>query len=368
MAGLVASFLTEMRRTGRDRRALVLVFAMPVLIGSIVVHALGSTEDLSPVTIGWVASSTDASVELFRGEVVERDALAGVVEWRRFATEADAADAVAAEDPGAAIVVGAASTAGGPAELRLLADEDPVAAGVAATVIDRYRVAHAAVTMAARSGDPLPALDDAATLEVTAPAGASLDAAVHWGPALGVFFVLLAMGHAAHRQVEDRHRDISARLASVPSGSAPIVAGRALAATSIGAASLLLMAATTALVFGRAWGPWPQLVAVASATALAVAGVGAVIAGVSTTAGRAQSLTTLAAFGLGIAGGSFSPLGSSAPSGIAGWLPTSLSLDAFGTATTTARWPDLVVPLAALIATGLALFALGGVQARRSVA
>lgn len=366
VAGSVAAFVAETRRVARDRRTLVLMFAMPVVIAAIVVYALGSTETRGPVTIGWVATSDDAAVDVFRQEVIERQDLAGVVEWRRLAFERAATEAVAQADPGAAIVVGAPPTGGAPAGLRLLADEDPVAAGVAATIIDRYRVGHAVATVAAESGVPVPAPSGAASMEVTAPAGASLDAAVHWGPSLGVFFVLLAMGHAAHRQVEDRHRDITARLGSVPCGPVPIAVGRALAATSVGGASLLLMAAATRLLFGRAWGPWPQLVVVALATALAVAGIGAVIAGWSTTPGKAQSFTTLAAFGLGIAGGAFSPLGSGGmPSGMSRWLPTSLSLEAFGTATTTARWDDLVVPLIVLAVTGMALFAVGGLQGRR---
>lgn len=368
LSAIEASFLVEVRRTVRDRRTLILVFLMPAVIATIVVYALSADEDAGPVTIGWVTASDDASVDLFRQRVVDSDDLAGVVEWRRFTSERIAAQGVAAAEPGAAIVVRPPST-GGAVELRLLAAEDPVAAGVAATIIDRYRVGHAVATMAAEAGAPTPTGERALGVPVTAPAGASLDAAVHWGPSLAVFFVLLAMGHAAHRQVEDRHRDVVARLGAVPCGPAPIVIGRSLAATSIGAASLLTMAATTRVVFGRAWGPWPQLVIVAGATALAVAGIGAVIAAWSTTPGRAQSLTALAAFGLAIAGGGFSTLGSNgAPTGLAKWLPTSLSLDAFGTATTTARWGALVVPLMVLAGTGVVLSAVGSLRTRRPAA
>lgn len=364
--GLAAALALELSRTTRNRKALLLTFLMPAAIASIVVLALGSTDDTGPVEIGWIATADDASVDQFVGTVVGNEELADLIRWVPVDSVAHARAQVAAASLGAAIVVAPAPVVDGPAVLTVIADEDPIAGGVASTIVDEYRVGHAAAVVAFSQGVAMPARGEALHLEVVAPTGASLDAAVHWGPALGGFFVLLAMGHAAHRQVEDRHRGITGRLDSTITGSAAVVIGRSLAATAIGAAALLMMAATTRILFGRAWGPWPQIIAVAVATAVAIAGIGAVIASASNTPGRAQSLTAVTAFGLAILGGSFSPLGrAGAPRGLQQWLPTSLSTEAFGTVTTTGAWAQLVTPLLALAGIGVGLSALGTIASSR---
>lgn len=364
---LTAALLAEGRRIGRDRKALALLFAVPVVIASIVVFALSGEEGDRAVSIGWVATAEDPSIDRFVEEVVGDDELAGLVRWHRLPSPAVARDLVAAEEVGAAIVLAPATSPVEPAGLELVSEEDPLAAGIAATIIDEYRIGHAATVQAAAAGHELAPRGSALTMVIEAPTGGSLDAAVHWGPALGAFFVLLGIGHAAHRQVEDHRCGITGRLRSTPGGVAPVMIGRALAATGVGCASLLLMAATSQLLFGRAWGPWPQIVVVAAATAAAVAGVGAVIAAAVRTPGAAQSLTAVVSFGLGIAGGAFSPAGTDQPwPAIGRWLPTSLSLDAFGTATTTADWAALRAPVLGLLATGLVLLAVSGARIGRT--
>lgn len=361
---VVAALVAERRRITRDRRALVLMFVLPLVIASIVVFALSGEDDSRTVSIGWVAAADDPSVDRFVDEVVDHPQLDGLVHWEQLPSARVARARVTQADPGAAIVVAAAPSALEPARLELVAAEDPLAAGIAATVIDEYRVGHAAAVASLGAEAPLPEPGSAVTMAIEAPEGGSLDAAVHWGPALGAFFVLLGVGHAAHRQVEDRQRDITGRLRSTPTGVAPVVVGRALAATAVGASSLLVMAGATGVLFGRAWGPWPQLVVVAAGTALAMAGVGAVIAVLVRTPGDAQSVTALVTFGLAIAGGTFSPPGTPAVwAAVGDWLPTKLSLDAFNAATTTAQWGDLVRPVAALCVTGLVLLAVSGRRA-----
>ena len=361
---VVAALDAERRRITRDRRALVLMFLVPVAIASIIVFALSGDDEDRSVSIGWVATAEDPSVDRFLDEVLDHPDLAGLVQWEPLPSVAVARERVADADPGAALVLTPAPSPLEPAGIDLLAADDPLAAGIAATVIDSYRVEHAAAVASLGAATPLAPAGSTTTMVIEAPEGGSLDAAVHWGPALGAFFVLLGIGHAAHRQVEDRQRGITGRMASTPAGVAPVIVGRALAATAVGCLSLLVMAAATGLLFGRPWGPWPQLVVVAAATALAIAGVGAVIAAVVRSPGGAQSLTAAVTFGLAIAGGTFSPSGTQTAWAWAGdWLPTKLSLDAFNTATTTADWGTLVRPVVALCVTGLVLLAASGRRA-----
>ena len=361
--GVAAVARVEVARLLRRRGALAMTFAFPVLVSTVVVFALGSAGDPGPSEIGWVATSSDRSVAQFVDRVIGAPELDKFVSWTRVASAADAAAAVRDEQLAAGIVARPAEAPGGPAELVVLGDEDPVASGVAATIVDEYRVGYTAALMAFESGVAVP-VRTGETLTLTSPGGRSLDAAVYWGPALGAFLVLLGMGHAAHRQVDDRQRGISGRVASTVTPRGAVVVGRSLATTVIGTSVLLVMAASTRLLYGRSWGPWPTVALVALATALAVAGAGALIATLARSPGQAQSATAVAAFVLALGGGSFTPLGSgSEPGAIARWLPTSLSLDAFSVTATTGGGTGLLVPVAALVATGLVLLNVSGATA-----
>lgn len=354
--GVLAAFGLELRRARRDRITMVMTFLAPVAIASIVVFALGDTDDIAPSRLGFVVPTAGDATALFVTEVVENPELSDFVEWTPVANRRLAAEAVASQDLGAAIIVQPPVDTGGPAVLEVLGDEDPLASGVAATIVDEFRIRHTAALIAIEAGVE-PAVVPDRELRLTSPGGRSIDASVHWGPALGAFFVLLSMGYAAQRQVSDRQRGIVGRVVSTATPGGAILVGRALAATTLATGALLLMAASAQVLFGRAWGSWDQVLLMAVATAVSVAGIGAVLAAVARTPGQAQTLTAVASFGFAIGGGSFSPPGASGPPGaINRWFPTSLSLDGFSVVTTTGRLADLVVPVTSLCGIGLVLF------------
>ena len=362
--GTWVSFRAEVRRLQRRRGVLALTFLFPVIVSAVVVFALGSAEHAEPSEIGLVAPTPAApSVAQLVDTVVAAGELDELVSWTRVGSVADAEAALHDERLGAAIVVRPGQADNGPAELEVLGDEDPVASGVAATIVDEYRVGYASAVMAFEAGVAPPERTGAG-LVLTSPGGRSLDSAVHWGPALGAFLVLLGMGHAAHRQVDDRQRGIADRVASTVTPRGAVVIGRSLTAISIGTSVLLLMATSTQLLFGRSWGPWGMVAVVALATAVAVAGIGALIAALARSPGQAQSLTAVAAFVLALGGGSFTPLGSgSGPGAIARWLPTSLSLDGFSLVATGGSGAGALAPVGALLAIGMVLLPVAAVLA-----
>jgi hypothetical protein len=346
-----------------------MMFVAPVAVAAIIVFALGGTDDMGPAEIGWVVTDADASTEQFVAGVIEDAELAPFVTWRSLPDRAAAQQAVADEELGAVIIIAPPASPGAAPALEVVGDDNPIASGVAATIVDGFRVAHGANAIAAQEG--IGPLTVAATaLEFSSPGGASVDVSVHWGPAIGAFFLLLSMGYAAHRQVADRQQGVAGRVASTPVPPAATMIGRALAAATLGTASLVVMASSAQLLFGRAWGSWGQVLAVAAATAFAVAGIGTLLASLAKTPAQAQTFTAVASFGLAIGGGSFTPpSAASEPGAIARWFPTTLSLDGFSVITTTGHVPDLVVPVVALAATGLVLFfAATAVANRRSFA
>lgn len=348
MGTFFAAIRIELLRLVRHRAALLTTFVMPAAIAAILVLALGGTDDVDPVTLA-VVDDGDASAALFTESVVGNSELDGVVVWETW-TDADAAIAAAdREEIGAVIVIGPAGPTGLPT-LTVGGDESPIATGIAAIIVDTFNVRAAAGAPDATSG---------LTMAIEAPGGASLDASVFWGPALGAFFLLMSLGYAAHRQVEDRRNGVLDRVASTVASPFAVAAGRSAASGLVGTVSLLALATTSQVVFGRPWGSWPQVLLVAAATSIAVAGIGSVLAGFARSGGQAQTLATVIAFLFGMAGGSFSPPGAATLSSLGRLTPNALSLDAFNAVSTTGSTADLAVPVSGLLAMAAVTFTFG---------
>lgn len=342
-----------MRRIRRSRAVLLSTFVAPLAFTVIVVFALGGSTEPRMVEVGVVATSSSPLVSAAIEQMTSSDELVGLVEWERPASESAATEAVREQELGAAILVGVVDDE---IELTVIGGEDPIADGLASTIADEVAVESAAVALGVPASDRT---DVAKRLVVTMPGGRSLEPAVYWGPALGIFFILLSLGHAASRHVDDVRRQVAHRVTATVGSVTAVGFGRALVAGALGTASLLTMALGTQLLFGRAWGSWPQVVVVAAASGLAAAGIGSLVAAIARTPAQAQSLSAIAAFVLGIGGGTFSPPGSVAVAGqFTRWFPSTLALDAFTVVVTTGRSSGLAAPVSALVAIGVALFAV----------
>jgi hypothetical protein len=339
----LAALGAELRRLARRRAALAVTLLLPVVAMALVGLALGD-DHLGHVHVAWADAVTFT-------EVPEAGAVRAAVD---------------AGDVGAGLVVPADAATGG---VEVVEGDDALAAGVVGTIADEVAVRVRAATLAAAHGVDGTQLEPALSLSVTSPGGRLLDPAVYWGPALAAFFVLLGLGYAAQRQVADRRSGVRARAVASGAGSGPVLAGQALAGVLVGVSGMAIMAVTSGLLFDGSWGPAPSVALAMVATAVAVTGIAALVAGASRTPGQAQTLTAVVAFTLAIAGGSFTTPGSGLrPTGLLALLPTRVSLDAFSRIITTGAGPGaLAGPLAILLLTGTAGMTAGIALDRRSV-
>jgi ABC-2 type transport system permease protein len=365
----------ELRRWWRQPIAVVTSFVLPVLVGALVSLALGGGHHLD-VTFAVVDLDRGPVGDAFVDEALRDPRLDEVVDVRRVGTRAEARRLVDDETVEAAIVLPArlsegitAGTDGSrPTHIEVLRRDEPsLGADLAQTVVDVFDVeARATVVAHASTGGPLP---ESPRLEVatSAPGGRALDAATHYGPAIGMFFLMVALGAVVDGHVTDRRRGLVDRLQVARVPRSAVLTGRAATVLAIGCASLLVTAATMQLIFGRSWGPLPSVGALAVGAAVAYAGFAALLANVVRTPGQAQALTVALAFGMAVASGAFTPPGaSSSRPPLAEVLPATIALDGFARVTTEAAGiATLAGPLALLITIGGAGFAIAGATARR---
>jgi ABC-2 type transport system permease protein len=338
----------------------ITAFVAPVTVASLVSLALGGDPALD---------DTVAVVDLDRGPaaaaLVEdglRDSrVAEVLTVRRVATRAAATRLVEDGSVAAAVILppgmteGLATGRAGPEVLR--PDEPSIGADLVDLVVEVYGTrARAAGAALEATGRPLPAGPGLAVAPV-APGGRALDAATHYGPAVGLFFVTLALGFAIDGQVADRRRGLVDRVATTPAPTGAVAAGRSLAALAVGGLSLIVTALTMRLAFGRGWGPAASVTSLAVAVAFACAGLAALVGRLVRTPGQAQGVTVVLAFGMALASGSFTPPGTTAGRPpLADLLPTTMALDGFALTTTEGAG---VGALAGVLG-GLAAVGLGG--------
>ena len=355
----------------RQPQAVAAALVAPVAVASLVSLALGGEPTIDG-TVAVVDLDRGPGATAFVEDALGEPRVAEVLTVREVAEPDEAARLVENGSVVAAVVLpagmteGIATGAAGPEVVRR--DEPSIGADVVELVVGvfgaRSRATGAALEASGRALPEGPGL----VVAPVAPGGRALDAATHFGPAVGLFFVMLALGFAVDGHVADRRRGLVDRVAASPASTAAVAAGRALAALAIGCLSLAVTALTMRLVFGRGWGPTTSVAALAVAVAVAFAGLAAVVAAVVRTPGQAQGLTVALAFGMALASGSFTPPGTSTGRPpLAELLPSTMALDGFALTTTEGAGLGALAPtLAGLVTVGVAGFLATAALAARS--
>jgi linearmycin/streptolysin S transport system permease protein len=365
----------ELRRWVREPIAVLSTLVLPLIMAALISVALGGDLGAYSTTFAVVDQDGGVAADQFTERVLGDPQVREVVRARAVRTVDEAVALLDDGDVGAAVVLpeglsarlaeGAAPSRPGEAISVLPDPDDPVAGDLAALLVDQFEVRARAVTLVQRQTGAAP--DRAWPLEVTvgSPGGTALDAATHYGPALGLFFVMVTMGFAAARLVGDRQRGVVERLAAGPASPAAVVTGRALAAVALGGLSLATLAVAMGVLFGAWWGPAVPVLVVTAALVLALGGVAAVLAAVARTPEQAQSLSLGVAFLFALASGSFAPPGTVLRPAFAA-APTTHALDAFARLSTQHAGVGAVAPqVAALCLFGLAGLVLTAAITRR---
>ncbi len=309
----------ELRRRTRDWSFISQGIIGPVVIAVIVGLAFGSVGEPEAVAIGIVDADVSAeSQQLVDGLVtVAGDQDGFTVEQL---DSRDAAVASIEENGGAAIVVPAGFSSNvrveEPSPFEVLSDPDDlvakaVAEAVASDLATRFTISRAVVNGMFVTGDvPVDVLDQAVGY---GQAATSLDSRpiddwdplTYFAPAMAMLFLFFAIGAVARSFLADDRLGVLPRLMAAPVPSWSLIAGRggaSLVLALIGMGSVLVVVGG---IFRADLGPLRWTLPVLLTAAATVAGLGALIAGLSRTESQADGWTSVVAFTLALAGGSF---------------------------------------------------------------
>lgn len=321
----------DLRRWLRQPLAVVMAVALPAVVAVLVSTALGGETRFST---RWAVVDGDRgpAAAAFREEALGSPAIAGLVTVENL----DLPSARRRLDDGkvsAVFVVPAGLSASlattTPLPIQVLEPGDVgLGTDLARLVASQFQIrSWAEATAVAANGDRIGAWP--LEVEVESATGNRLDAATFYGPAIGMFFVLLTLGFAAQTHVADRQSGVVARMGTLGSSSGAVIVGRSMTGGVIGGVSFATTALTMALVFDRSWGPPGPVLALIVAVLLFSIGLASAIASVARTPAQAYLATTGIAFLLALGSGSFNPPGSTGRPWFSRAVPTSWSLDAF---------------------------------------
>lgn len=372
-AGLIAA--NDLRRRLRNRSFVIQAFVGPIVLALVISAAFGGGFGFD-VTVGIVdldrsELGTQLSAQLVDGGAED-------VEFRAYATEAEARRAMDDGDIGAALVVPAGFQASlveaRPEALGILTQDGSAVSGAVARAvgsgvaarIDAARLAAAALVA---DGRPVPPLDELLEIELPVAidqrdAGEQLSAIASVAPGMGMLFLFLTVAVVARSLLEERRQRVLDRILAAPVSISTILLGKAIGVVLVGCASLLTLWGATTLLLGASWGDPLAVVVLVVVASVAVAGIAGVVAGLARTEQAADLLATMTAFVFGILGGSMVPL-SELPDGlvrISAFTPNGWAMRAFaelsaGGGTLVDIAPHLAV-LAGWAAGGLVLGAL----------
>lgn len=378
--------LKDLRQRLRDRSAVVLGLVAPLVVAGLISVAFGGA-DTFHTDVAVVDHDGGHLATAFQ-RLLHDPALSGVLSVKPVRDEPAARRQVAAGTLGAAFVVPPGWTAavqgsGRVPPVTVLAGVDaPVAAQVARSVaesftaqLDADRLSVAAALSAGAAPDRVAELGVAAARQqlpesvVSRAAGTKvLTGRSYYAPAMGMFFMLFAIGFGARGFFQERAAGTLDRIAAAPVAPASILLGSSLATFVYGALSLGTVAAVTSWVFHADWGPPPAVIALILALSLALVGLTALVIAVARTQGQADGLASMLTFGLVLLGGNFTFIGA-APEPLRRLsllTPNGWALRAFTDLSGGAGWTSAVPALLAILAFG-AVAAGGALLLRRRV-
>ena len=328
----LAAFGLELRLWWRQRIAVAAALVLPVVAAVVISVALGA---LPTPKASWAVVDLDQvpAAQAFDEQVLGGDALRDLLSVRRVSLD-EARRLVRRNEVHAAIVLPAGLTAevaaGRPPQIEVLApSRRRFGTDLADLVARQFAVRGWAVATAAAGGQPTQSAPWPLEVEVRAASGNKFDVAGHYGPSIGMFFVLMTLGFAAQTQVKHRANGITDRMRSTSAPPAMALVGRAAAGAVVGAISLVTTLTVMSLAFGQHWGSLGPLALLVAAVVVAYAGIGALIAALPRTPDQAVLLAIAVPFAFALASGSFAPPDAPVrPFGA--WLaPPTHALDAF---------------------------------------
>ncbi|WP_037603536.1 ABC transporter permease [Streptacidiphilus rugosus] len=313
----------DLRQRLRDRSALVLGFVAPLLIAGLMALAFSKVTTYH-ATVGYLDLDHGPAAAGLERTLHSPD-LAGVLAVHDYRDRAAADAAIGHHTVQAVIVVPAGFTAavtggGAPRPVQVRADVDNALAGQVATAVSQSFVAQVnadrlAVRTALAAGAPPADLArlTASAVEQRLPetpvqqsaADHKLKVISYVAPAMGIFFVMFAVGYTSRGYfVEQAHGTLD-RIQAAPVGRTVAVVGKSLATFVYSGASLATMVLGSTLLFGADWGNPAAVALLCLGISVSVVCLTALTIALARTERQAEGLAAVVVFALVLAGGNF---------------------------------------------------------------
>ncbi|HLN61939.1 MAG TPA: ABC transporter permease [Symbiobacteriaceae bacterium] len=291
--------VNALARLARDRKALIMLLLMPMVLIGILGSALagmmgdGKIEPFPVIVVnqdtGVTAPATINLGKLLATDVLESDQVKELLQVTNSTDLAGARQQVADGKTVAVIHVPATFTAdvlaGKPATVNVLTDPGkPTQAGIVEQIVRSFTEEVTTGTLSARVLGPQQsqAIDRAKLPQlVNVPSGAkSVSAMQYYSVAMALMFLLMTAFNRAKQILQDREEGTLSRILLSPTGRWTIIAGQMLGSVVVTLTQFLLLMAGTALLYRVDWGNWGTTLLLAFCYSLAAAGIGMMAAGV----------------------------------------------------------------------------------------
>ena len=387
MPPVVVIALKDLRQRLRDRSALVLGFVAPLAVAWLVSAAFGSVSSFHMDV---------AVVDRDRGEVaaafqtfLRSPELSELLTVTVVATEAEARAQVEDGTLNAAYVLPegltAAVTSGGGLPVTVLGSVDAsvaarVARSLASSFTAQIEAVRLSVATAVDAGAPhaqaaelaaaAAVLQPPETLKPQSSSLRPLDTISYYAPAMGIFFMLFAIGFGSRGFFLEKSGGTMERLVAAPIRPGSVVLGKSLATFVYGVTSLGTVALVTTVAFDAYWGPPLAVLALIVALGLTLVGLTALVIAVARTERQAEGLSSILTFGLVLLGGNFIFISAAPPllRTLSLLTPNGWALRAFTDLAGGADWTAVVTPVLILLGFALVTSALAIVMRRRVLA
>ncbi|TGB01010.1 ABC transporter permease [Halobacillus salinus] len=193
----------------------------------------------------------------------------------------------------------------------------------------------------------------------------TLNGMQYYAAAMGVMFLLFNATVGARSILQERHTQTLARLAMTPVRSYHIIGGKFLGTLSFTLVQFSLFLAATYFMFQVSWGEnlW-QVSFIVVAYAIAVSGLAMMLASLVKEEKTADSIGGIGVQILALLGGSMIPVAAfpGAIQSISNVIPNKWALDSFLEIMTGTAWGDLYMPAALLVLFGAACLGVGATR------
>jgi ABC-2 type transport system permease protein len=138
--------------------------------------------------------------------------------------------------------------------------------------------------------------------------GEEVSPASHFGPGMGLLFLFLSLAMVSRGIIIERQTKVLDRMRAAPVSGAAILLGKTIPVVLTSIASLCTIWAATTLLLGADWGDPIGVVLLILGSAIAVAGMAALLASWARTEQAAGLAASFVAFVLSLVGGNMLPL------------------------------------------------------------